>query len=215
MTLEEMLDELPRDCNVGTKINSKGYKESWIGYKLHIDAADGRNPISCILTSASPHDSQAAIPLARTTARRVTNLYDPMDSACDARAIHERIRGLGHIPIVDVHPRPDQALEAELQAEQKRRQLLGYRVAEDVRYHERTTVERVNARLKDEFGGRAARVRGPAKAMCHPMFGMVALAVNQIPRLSRFRFCCLQKPQCRVAFSSRKCHLARPKHGYM
>ncbi len=34
MTLEEMLDELPRACNVGTKKNSKGYKESWIGYKL-------------------------------------------------------------------------------------------------------------------------------------------------------------------------------------
>ena len=29
----------PRD--VGTKRNAKGYKESWIGYKLHIDAADG------------------------------------------------------------------------------------------------------------------------------------------------------------------------------
>jgi hypothetical protein len=41
MTLAEMLDELPKDCNVGTKKNSKGYKETWVGYKLHIDAADG------------------------------------------------------------------------------------------------------------------------------------------------------------------------------
>jgi hypothetical protein len=40
-----MLDDLPHDCNVGTKKNSKGYKESWIGYKLHIDAADGQIPI--------------------------------------------------------------------------------------------------------------------------------------------------------------------------
>jgi hypothetical protein len=87
-----------------------------------------------------------------------------MDSACDARAIHERIRGLGHIPIVDVHPRPDQALEAELQAEQKRRQLLGYRVAEDVRYHERTTVEREADRQRERLaGGRFHRCRnGPA-----------------------------------------------------
>jgi hypothetical protein len=52
--------------NVGTKKNSKGYKESWIGYKLHLDVADGQIPISCILTSASLHDSQAAIPLALT-----------------------------------------------------------------------------------------------------------------------------------------------------
>ena len=33
-----------------------GYKESWIGYKLHIDAADGGIPLSCILTSASVND---------------------------------------------------------------------------------------------------------------------------------------------------------------
>jgi len=66
MTLEEMLDDLPKACNVGTKKNSKGYKETWIGYKLHIDAADGQIPISCILTSASLHDSQAAIPLGAT-----------------------------------------------------------------------------------------------------------------------------------------------------
>ncbi len=44
-------------------------------------------------------------------------------------------------------------------------------------------MERVNARLKDEFGGRMVRVRGNAKAMCHPMFGIVALAADQILRL--------------------------------
>ena len=38
MTLAEMLDDLPHGCDVGTKRNAKGYKESWIGYKLHIDA---------------------------------------------------------------------------------------------------------------------------------------------------------------------------------
>ena len=183
MTLEEMLDELPKACNAGTKKNSKGYKETWVGYKLHLDVADGQIPISCILTSASLHDSQAAIPLASITAQRVTNLYDLMDSAYDAAAIHEHSRGLGHIPIIDVHPRRDQALKEELQAEQKRCKLLGYRSAEDLRYRERTTVERVNARLKDEFGGRMIRVRGHAKVMCHLMFGIIALAADQILRL--------------------------------
>jgi len=183
MKLEEMLDDLPRACNVGTKKNSKGYKETWIGYKLHIDAADGQIPISCILTSASLHDSQAAIPLASMTVQRVTNLYDLMDSAYDAEAIHEHSRSLGHIPIIDIHPRRDQALKEELQAEEKRCKLLGYRRAENVRYRERTTVERVNARLKDEFGGRTVRVRGHTKVMCHLMFGIVALAADQILRL--------------------------------
>ncbi len=31
--------------------NAKGHQESWIGYKLHIDSADGEIPISCVLTS--------------------------------------------------------------------------------------------------------------------------------------------------------------------
>ena len=183
MTLEEMLDDLPKACNVGAKKNSKGYKETWVGYKLHLDVADGQIPISCILTSASVHDSQAAIPLAAMTARRVTSLYDLMDSAYDAEVIREHSRGLGHIPMIDIHPRRDQALKEELQAEQKRSKLLGYRGAEDLRYRERTTVERVNARLKDEFGGRMIRVRGHAKVICHLMFGIVALAAGQILRL--------------------------------
>jgi hypothetical protein len=60
-------------------MNSKGYKTSWQGYKLHIDSSDTGIPINCILTSASVHDSQVAIPLATITNQRVTNLYDLMD----------------------------------------------------------------------------------------------------------------------------------------
>ncbi len=106
-----------------------------------------------------------------------------MDSAYDARAIHEHSRGLAHIPLIDVHPRRVQALKEELQAEEKQLKLLNVKNAQDVRYRERTTVERVNARLKDEFGGRMIRVRSHAKVMCHLMFGIVALAADQILRL--------------------------------
>jgi hypothetical protein len=52
-----------------------------------------------------------------------------------------------------------------------------------MRYRERTAVERVNARLKDEFGGRTVRVRGHVEVMCHLMFGIVALAAGRILRL--------------------------------
>ena len=68
MTRPEMLDELPKTCDVGVKNNAKGVRETWVGYKLHIDAADGGVPVSGLLTSASLHDSQAAIPLASLTA---------------------------------------------------------------------------------------------------------------------------------------------------
>jgi len=55
--------------------------------------------------------------------------------------------------------------------------------SEMVRYHERSTVERVNGRLKDEFGGRHLRVRGHAKVMCHLMFGILALTADQFMRM--------------------------------
>ena len=178
--LADMLNDLPTACDVGTKKNSKGYKVSWIGYKLHIDVADGGIPISAVLTSASTHDSQVAIPLAIISNERVTNLYDVMDSAYDVPQIHDMSRQLGHIPLIDVNPRRDKALKEELTAENKRCQLVGHKMAEAIRYNERSTVERVNARLKDEFGGRVVRVRGHAKVMCHLMFGLLALTANQM-----------------------------------
>jgi len=180
MGLADMLNDLPTACDVGTKKNSKGYKVSWIGYKLHIDVADGGIPISAILTSASTHDSQVAIPLAKISSERVFNLYDVMDSAYDVPQIHNMSRHLGHIPLIDVHPRRDKALKDELAAENKRCRLVGHKTAEAIRYNERGTVERVNARLKDEFGGRFVRVRGHAKVMCHLMFGLLALTANQM-----------------------------------
>jgi len=180
MSLTDMLNDLPKACAVGTKKNSKGYKISWIGYKLHIDVADGGIPISAVLTSASTHDSQVAIPLAKISNERVTNLYDVMDSAYDVPQIHDMSRQLGHIPLIDVNPRRDRCLKNELTAENTRCRLVGHKTAEAIRYNERSTVERVNARLKDEFGGRVVRVRGHAKVMCHLMFGILALTANQM-----------------------------------
>jgi hypothetical protein len=56
--------------------------------------------------------------------------------------------------------------------------------AEQDRYKERTMSERVNARLKDEFGASHIRVRGAAKVMAHLMLGVLALTVDQWLRLS-------------------------------
>ena len=56
--------------------------------------------------------------------------------------------------------------------------------AEQARYRERTMSERVNARLKDEFGANHLRVRGPGKVMAHLMFGVLALTVDQWLRLA-------------------------------
>jgi hypothetical protein len=183
MTLDQMLADLPHQCDVGVKRNAKGYQETWIGYKLHIDTADGDIPVSCVLSSASVHDSQVAIPLATMTSRRLTNLYDLMDSAYDAAEIEAHSRALGHVPIIDVNPRRDAALKKERAQEERRRALVGYRTAEDIRYNERSSAERVNANLKDNHGGRTVQVRGPEKVMCHLMFGILVITVSQIIRL--------------------------------
>jgi len=182
MSLAEMLNDLPKHCAVGTKRNAKGYKTSWTGYKLHIDTADGDIPITCLLTSASLHDSQVAIPLATLTAGRVTSLYDLMDSAYDAPEIAQRSHALGHVPIIDKNPRSAPG-KAEMAAEARGKQIAGYKLAEQVRYNERSAAERVNARLKDEFGGRNVRVRSHAKVLCHLMFRILALTCDQLMRL--------------------------------
>jgi hypothetical protein len=183
MSLCDMLADLPKHCAVGMKRNVKGHTEKWIGYKLHMDVADGDIPISCILTAASLHDSQAAIPLATMTAARVVNLYDLMDSAYDVIEVRDYSRSLGHVAIIDVNPRSTPGLKQELEDEQKRRQRLGFKLAEEVRYNQRSASERANGSLKDNFGGRTVRVRGHDKVMCHLMFGILALTVDQIIRL--------------------------------
>jgi len=180
-TLSQMLADLPTCCNVGTKRNAKGHTTSWIGYKLHIDTADGDIPISCLLTSASVHDSQVALPLATITASRVTNLYDLMDSAYDAPEIRDKSRALGHVPIVDCNPRRGGKAQAEAEARAKR--CAGYELAEDARYNQRSSAERVNGNLKDNSGGNHVRVRGAPKVFCHLMFGILVVTVEQIMRL--------------------------------
>ena len=121
MSLKAMLDDLPKAYDRGTKRNARGLLETWRGYKLHIDTADCGIPLSAILTSASVHDSQAAIPLATMTGGRVANLYDLMDAAYDAREVHAMSERLGHIPIVDPNPRRDKALKEALKREAKAR----------------------------------------------------------------------------------------------
>ena len=142
---------------------------------------------SCVLTSASVHDSQVAIPLMTITGARVSYLYDLMDAAYDAAAIHDHSKALGHAPIIDRNYRAQHEAKAEWAKEVERMKLIHMPDPDDRLFDFRTMAERVNARLKDEFGARVVRVRGAIKVKCHLMFGVVALAVDQILRLTQFR----------------------------
>jgi len=168
-TVAEALKDIPMVCNVGCKTNAQGYKETWRGYKFHIDTSDCGLPITTLLTSASLHDSQVAIPMMKMTTDRVTYLYDVMDSAYDAKPIHDVSKALGHVPIIDRNPRRGDALPMS--------------PAEALRYNERTAAERFNSRLKGEFGGETVMVRGHKKVKLHLMFGVIALFADQLLKL--------------------------------
>jgi hypothetical protein len=163
--LDDNLSDLPKDCDYGCKKNSNGYKYTWKGYKLHVDVIDGDIPVSAVLTSASVHDSQVAIPLAQMSAQRITNLYDLMDSAYDAPEIDRFSRQLGHVPIIDDNPR--RGVKKVMNS------------AQSIRYRERSSVERFFSNLEN-FGSKNIRVRGCAKVMAHLMFGVIVVAAIQI-----------------------------------
>jgi hypothetical protein len=165
-SVEEAIAELPCWCNKGTKTDSKGHWHFWVGWKAHIDWVDGGLPVNVVTTSASLHDSQVAIPMAKRTAERVTSLYDLMDSAYDAKEIKQVSRDLGHVPIIDPNRRPANSVPLE--------------PASVLRFRERSVAERGNSRLKDEFGCRNLRVRGHPKAHLHVMLGVLALFADQL-----------------------------------
>ena len=63
----------------------------------------------------------------------------------------------------------------------KARRTLGLVFPEERRYVVRSGSERINGRLKDEFGGRHVRVRGYDKVLAHLKFAV--LAASQLMRL--------------------------------
>ncbi len=168
-SVEAALADLPKNCDFGTKLDTNGHKHTWKGYKAHVDWADDNIPLHVVTTAASVHDSQVAIPMARRTAAIVTSLYDLMDSAYDAPQIRQVSEELGHVAIIDPNPRRYGVPEAKL-----------FDPAMKQRFKERTTAERGNSRLKDEFGFRHVRVRGNAKVHLHIMFGVIVLFADQL-----------------------------------
>ena len=113
----------------------------------------------------------------------IVSCYDLMDAAYDAPAIAEYSRSVGHVPLIDKNPRGDQQLKNEMEAENLARKTLNLKMPEDLRYNERTTAERANSRMKDDFGACKVRVRGHSKVACHLCFGVLVLAADQLMKL--------------------------------
>ena len=148
---------------------------------MHILTVDGDIPVAAITTSASMHDSGAAIPLMRLAEqRKVYVLYDLMDAAYDAEEIRAESEALGHVPIIDQNLR-----RADLKAERERLAHLEFSrldvdrelVAPDRRrrFKARTVAERVNARLKEDPSVRLVRLRGHPKVHALLMTGVLVV----------------------------------------
>jgi hypothetical protein len=118
------------------------------------------------------HDSLAAIPLSRISAKRVDSLYDLMDAAYCSLDLHEHCRELGHVPLIDHNPRQ------------------GVKEAMDpnnaMRYRERSGVERTNGRLRHDFFDLNVMVKCASKVFSLLMFGLLVLSVDQVIRLIQF-----------------------------
>ena len=78
-------------------------------------------------------------------------------------------KNLGHVPIIDQNHRRGEKIEMD--------------PAKKSRYAERSSAERINSTLKDNYGGRNIRVKGPAKVMTHLMFGLIVVTAMQLFRL--------------------------------
>ncbi len=92
------------------------------------------------------------------------------------------------MPIIDRNFRAQHEAKAEWAREVERMKLVRMSRPPTARlFNFRTMAERINARLKDEFDARFVRVRGAIKVKCHLVFGLVALTVDQILRVTKFR----------------------------
>ena len=105
----------------------------------------------------------------KLTSSKVTYLYDLMDAAYDAKQINETSRQFGHVPIIDKNTRGKEVIPmAPHEAE---------------RYKERSSAERANSRLKEDFGANNVMVKGHSKVSQHLMLGVIVLFADQLIRL--------------------------------
>ena len=92
-----------------------------------------------------------------------------MDAAYDAGKIGETSRQFGHVPIIDKNSRG--------------KEIIPLAPHESERYKERSSAERANSRLKEDFGANNVMVKGYSKVSQHLMLGVIVLFADQLIRL--------------------------------
>jgi transposase len=182
-TTEEMLSLIPTQCDVGIKQNAKGNRYKWIGGKLHMTVVDGDIPVTAIYSSASVHDSSLALPMIKETSAKVNYLYDLQDAAYDSSIIKEFSINNNHRPIIDINPKNSKVLKEQIALNKSEKEILQsfslYNDWDEKCYNQRSSVERVNAYLKDNYGCNKIYYKGATKVASVLAFGVLSVCIHQ------------------------------------
>ena len=186
-TAEEMLSLISTQCDVGIKQNAKGNRYKWIGGKLHMTVVDGDIPVTAIYSSASVHDSSLALPMISKSSSKVNYLYDLQDAAYDSAVIKAFSIKHNHRPIIDTNPKNSKVLKERIALAKSEKAILQslnlYNDSDELHYHQRSSVERVNAYLKDNYGCDKIYYRGATKVASVLAFGVLSVCIHQSLKL--------------------------------
>jgi len=184
---EEMLSLIKTECNTSIKQNSKGNRHRWIGGKLHLSVVDGDIPITALYSSATVHDSSLALPLIKLSSEKVSYLYDLADAAYDNKIIKSYSQKQHHRPIIDVNPKNSKKLKTQIALAKSEKRILSalnlYNNSDDLNYNQRSSVERVNAYLKDSYGCSKIYYQGAQKVASVFAFAVLSVCITQSLKL--------------------------------
>jgi hypothetical protein len=184
---EEMLSLVATKCDTSIKQNSKGNRHRWTGGKLHLLVVDGDIPITVRYSSASVHDSSLALPLIKESSQKVNYLYDLADAAYDTSIIKNYSIKQNHRPIIDINPKNSKKLKAQIALAKSEKKILEplklYNDSDDRHYNQRTSVERVNAYLKDNYGCSKIYYQGAQKVASVLAFAVLSVCITQSLKL--------------------------------
>jgi hypothetical protein len=167
-----IINNLSKVCDYGTKKDSKGYKYTWKGYKLHVAVNDYNIPVAAIVTSASVNDTLVAIPLIRNVEDRIDNLYYLMDAGYDATAIRAEITNHGKVGLIDFNHRGNKADNRAFMTHEKER------------YGNRSFSESLFSHLKMQHLPSYILYRGIEKVQTVLHFALSIIATLQIIKYS-------------------------------
>jgi len=184
---EEMLSLVATKCDTSIKQNSKGNRHKWTGGKLHLSVLDGDIPVTSIYSSASVHDSSLALPLIKETSQKVNYLYDLLDAAYDSSIIRAYSQKHNHRPIIDINPKNSKVRKEQIALAKSEKKVLGalglYNDSDDLHYNQRSSVERVNAYLKDNYGCNKIYYKGDRKVASVLSFAVLSVCITQALKL--------------------------------